>query len=56
MELDHIPQEEIYIGFKVCRKIRNAYIKIGNYCDTIHNYEDAMSYSPDHKTGVNALL
>ena len=56
MELDHIPQEEIYIGFKVCRKIRNAYIKIGKYRDTIHNYEDAMSYSPDQKTGFNAFL
>ena len=54
--LDQIPQEEKNIDFKVCRDIRNSFVKIGNYRDVIQKYEDAMSYSPDHETGVNALL
>ena len=56
MELDHIPQEEENIGFKVCYNIGNALDKIGKYRDTIYNYEYDMNYSPDQENGVNALL
>ena len=56
MALDHIPHEEKYIGFKVCRNTVNDFVKIIKYRDVIHNYEAAMSSSPDHKTGVNGLL
>ena len=44
------------IGFKVCHNIRNAFVKIEKYRVLINNYESTMNYSPDHKTGVNALL
>ena len=56
MALDHIPQEENSIGFKVCRNVGNAFFKIGKYHNAIHNYEAAMSSSQDDDTGVNALL
>ena len=55
MELDQIPQgKKIY--FKVCRKIRNAFVNIGKYRDAIHNCESAMSSSTYQETGVNELL
>ena len=55
IELEQIPQEEKYIGFKLCRNTGNAFTKIGNYCNEIQNYEYAMSSSPEHETGANAL-
>ena len=35
MALDHIPQEEKYIGFKVLRNIGNALVNIGKYRNAI---------------------
>ena len=49
MALDHIPHEEKNIGFKVCRNIRNTFVKIGKYRAAIQNYESTMSSSPDQK-------
>ena len=54
--LSQIPQEENNIGFKVHRNIGNAFVNIGKYCGAIHNYESAMSSSPDHQPGVNVML
>ena len=45
--MDQIPQEEKNISFKVCRNIGNAFINIGKYLCEIHNYQAAMSSSPD---------
>ena len=56
MVLDQIPQEDIYIGFKVCRNVVNAFIKIRKYRAKIYNYESSMSSSPDHEIGANVLL
>ena len=56
MALYQIPKVEKYIGFKVCRNIRSAFVNIGKYLNGIHNYEAYMIYSPYHKTGVNSLL
>ena len=44
ISVDHIPQEK-KIGFKVCRNVENAFVKIGKYPDAIQNYEYALSFS-----------
>ena len=42
--------------FNVCCNIKNSFANFLKYCDTIHNYEAAMSFSPDHQTDFNTLL
>ena len=56
MALDHITQEEKYIGIKVCHNIRNDFVKIGKYHDAIQNYEATMSSSLYHETDIIELL
>ena len=54
--LDQNLEEEKNIGFKVCRNIGNAFVRIGKYCNKIQNYEAAMSSSLFRETDVNVLL
>ena len=55
MGLDQILQKEKNC-VKVYRNTGNSFVKIGKYRNTIHNYESAMSSSPDHQPGVNVML
>ena len=44
------------IGFKVCRNNGNSFVMIGNYRNTIHNYEDTIISSIYQETGISEFV
>ena len=56
MALDQIPATSKELRFKIFRNIGNAFVKLGQFQDSIEAYETVMAGSPDIQTGFNLLL
>lgn len=56
MALDILPSTSKEMRFKITRNIGHACVKLGQYQEAVHHYEQILKGSPDHKTAFNLII